>query len=729
MNSNESSTKLLKYQEEGHLFKSLLEVSSELVVHHRRRGVSKVSFTAVNNSYCVTSFNIIHNVQGDSLMETSLVICDLRLGEVVHRISQLNTTVNMTTNTLSITQHPKHEHIFVTTDVEGQIIFWDCSVGCAIRIFNEKGAHLNMPLMVNAVSDCNFSKCGNFLAVGSNMGSFSIYGYGGSEWYEHTEVEQFTSTDYIRTELIPETYEILNSDTGLVIGKHDEGTFNCNFNMTPHLRLEQDTDYPTARITLDERAVANRYRCQELKKVDLQLASEVEHTLENERRRAAEVRRRFRESAMDPRAKEKRPEEVVPEVLPSGRINPLIGNDNQLLEEEHSEDKSEDRGFRRLRRQRRSESSISSRDLTEEGEEDEMEELDDSQEEQGYCNRRRSTRLTRNAGPYTLRANRGIGMNLRSTAQGNVHLGKRDIIENSDDDSADFYQNFGRGRKVDRGRETPVIEEELFCTRCNRVGAREKCDGEGCTNTYHQNCSDLCGADVRDKFYCFDCLLRYYEANPAVLNYRHNQLDDCWLDMDSDDPDFIAPQLDDEFYFVFQPYEAFVSKFFNLLNFQRGEEFWPWRRFPVLTEKEVKCRVVDIQFEFPTLRGKKMLNEFKEYLTLIMKIKLKIIDESLESISQDDDLSTFDIKYFPVNDMPSFLVWYRTYEKRVREYHLTANYSEIKSGEEFYHIKEKSYKEESFPGSLFQSIRARPLLDGISTRRKERSDAEGGTLM
>ena len=112
-------------------------------------------------------------------------------------------------------------------------------------------------------------------------------------------------------------------------------------------------------------------------------------------------------------------------------------------------------------------------------------------------------------------------------------LGKRDIIDNGDDDSEEFYQGFGKARKTDKAKETPVMEEELFCTRCKRVGARERCQGDDdqCNTVYHLNCSDLCGADLRDRFLCFDCLLTYYDIRPAEHEYSKNELDDCWLDM------------------------------------------------------------------------------------------------------------------------------------------------------------------------------------------------------
>ena len=110
----------------------------------------------------------------------------------------------------------------------------------------------------------------------------------------------------------------------------------------------------------------------------------------------------------------------------------------------------------------------------------------------------------------------------------------------------------------------------------------------------------------------------------------------------------------------------FVSKFFDLLNFKKGDLYWPWRKYPILAEREVKCEVVDIQYQFPKLRNKKIKHDLKNFLTIIMSIKLKILDKNIQEEMEDSD-KVFEVKYFPVNDVPSFFIWHYTYEKRVRE--------------------------------------------------------------
>ena len=131
---NESHAKILKYHaEKNHLFKNYSDFGSDFVIHHRRKGVLNASYACINDSYFVTSFNLMLNNQGDSLVQTILIIFDIKQAEVVHRITQTSTNVNMATNTLSVSQHPKYERICVTTDIDGQVIFWDCFFGSRVR--------------------------------------------------------------------------------------------------------------------------------------------------------------------------------------------------------------------------------------------------------------------------------------------------------------------------------------------------------------------------------------------------------------------------------------------------------------------------------------------------------------------------------------------------------------------------------------------------------------------
>lgn len=79
VNSNETTSRMVRYFEEGDVFKSAVEFQSELTVHHKRRGVQYAQFSVINNAYCVTSFNVTHTAlsQTEGMSQTCLVIFDL----------------------------------------------------------------------------------------------------------------------------------------------------------------------------------------------------------------------------------------------------------------------------------------------------------------------------------------------------------------------------------------------------------------------------------------------------------------------------------------------------------------------------------------------------------------------------------------------------------------------------------------------------------------------------
>lgn len=712
---NESSGRIIKYNsEENHQFRNPVDFGSEFVVHHRRKGANHASYSAINNAYLVTSFNIAFTSQGDSLSQTTLVIFDLERGEVVHRINQANTSVNMATSTLSVNLHPKYERVCITTDVDGQIVFWDCCLGVALRIFQEHAAHVGLTLESNSVSDSNFSKCGNMLVVGTSYGSFSVYAYGGSEFFETVDIEQFTSTDYAPVSILPDTYQIVNTNTGMLLGEGDEGFFKCNLNLAPHLQIPEGSTYAAARSILDEKAVALRYKQTEMKKADDTTQRELRDVMLGERRKALEAKKKFIEAARDEGSKTRergadRPEqevegEIVAAVGPQFQAGSSQGPRMAQRELIDAELLSEDspRGRRRLRRAMASESSVSEDDLEDDLDDNDLE-LDFLEDEDDVRRRRRSSRLMRTSGRRNslLRPRAGPRTRRSGRLGDGAALGKRDIADNIDDDSEDFYQGFGRKRNTDKAKETPVMEEDLFCTRCRLVGATERCMGasDPCGNIYHEECSDLCGADIKDKFLCFECLLDYYSMHPKRLEYSKNELEDSWLDIQGPDPDFMTPQVGDKYYFVFQPYEQFVSRFFDILNFERGDLFWPWGKFPYFREKEILCQVESIEYEFPMLRGKKIMNEMSQCLTVIMRIKMRILDPEYSSLSLEidndeviEDQTSFEIRYFPASDIPPFLIWHKQYEKALRYYQCTSNYSEIKYGEDYYNIKEVKYR-------------------------------------
>jgi WD40 repeat protein len=574
--ANETVARILCYDAEDHSFTQRAELVSDLQSPpYRRRGLNKSSFGSLNDVYVVVSFNLTSNSANEQYTSTCLLIYDLKTQSLVHKLNHGQTKVNMMTNTLAVSQHPIMEQICATTNTQGHIIIWDCTKGIALKMFVEHAGHAGFPLELNTASDCNFSRCGNYLAVGTSYGSFSLYGYGGGDIYQHVDIEQFTNMDFTPVDIFEETQEIICRGTGLTINSPEElaQTFFCTLSMQPLSRINTEMDYRSARSWIDDKAAQLRPRFIEMKKHDDNRNSEVVQVVVTERKRGAEFRKKYREALIQLAEgdlwslKETTPINVIstPESVPVQTIQvaavphaPVVSQSSQIINEFQVDQREEnsDEEFIRRRRLRRgrlvSESSVHEDDLDEEDEEieddepelTESEDIDDGpairtrrralfaqMRARGRLQRRTSDRL-RNRNSQ--RANyRSTGMNLRSSrAQEEAALGKRDLAvqsQQSDEDSEEFYKNFGKNRQnksSERKNELlAVVEEEHFCTRCQKVGARENCEGSGdgegygCHRIYHRDCSDLCGADIKNNtsFNCFYCLLKYYAANHREL--------------------------------------------------------------------------------------------------------------------------------------------------------------------------------------------------------------------
>ena len=521
-----------------------------------------------------------------------------------------------------------------------------------------------------------------------------------------------------------------------------------------------------------------------MKKYDDNRNSEVVQVVAQERKRGTDYRKKYKEALLTASEGDVwnlqadapinvlyTPESVPVPNLPIAVpvVPPPVVVNSQMIPEFTAEQReaNSDEEFVARRRLRRgivmSESSVHEDDLDHEDddvEEDEPEisESEDSDEGRGIRTRRRALfaqlrnrnhQLRRRSQRLRTRQNqqnnntgrlRATGMNLRSRGnQDDPRLGKRDpttMSQNSDEDSTDFYRNFGKNRhnkETDVRREQlPVVQEEHFCTRCQKVGAREQCEGagedesHGCHRIYHRECSDLCGADVKNNtsFYCFYCLLKYYAANQReTYEYnKENDLENSWLEIMEEDTDLLTPQIGDTFYFIWQPYESFVSKFFDILNFKLGKTFWPWDSQTELQSQDTKVLVTNITYEYPEVRGKKKFYEYQTYLTTLMCITLEICTPE---DTMDEGSKTFEIKYFPASDAPSFLIWHKIYERKKKEYQIARNFGDVKYNNEHYSIRDKCAFEDAFEGSLYRALKIRAVAPGISTRHREQSAPDG----
>lgn len=207
-------------------------ISNSLSIANRRRA-TKTSVAAINNEYFIISFNLRANsATEDTLMLSSIFIFSLKLKCLLHSVVSGETSVAMDTMINGLSLHPTMTNVCVTVDLIGRVIFWDLSTGTAIRLFLETGAHAGFPLLPAQVWDCNFSKCGNYLAVSTNFGSFSIYGYGDSTESSHIPLQQFCTSDFLPTTTDAQTGLVLNVE-GLPWFENDTSQ-NCNLGMQPH---------------------------------------------------------------------------------------------------------------------------------------------------------------------------------------------------------------------------------------------------------------------------------------------------------------------------------------------------------------------------------------------------------------------------------------------------------------------------------------------------------------
>jgi bromodomain and WD repeat domain-containing protein 1/3 len=67
--------------------------------------------------------------------------------------------------------------------------------GLILNIFKERGIHINYPNFQVPILDGLWCNDGRSFALSTDFGSFSIYGYGNSDIYDRTYMEQFYLTD------------------------------------------------------------------------------------------------------------------------------------------------------------------------------------------------------------------------------------------------------------------------------------------------------------------------------------------------------------------------------------------------------------------------------------------------------------------------------------------------------------------------------------------------------
>lgn len=128
--------------------------------------------------------------------EKSIIyIWDQRRQEIIHKLGSKASGIVLENYTFVLEAHPKDENYFMSGGGAGKVILWDIRTGTQIKSFKEFGHYHRDNNMLDEVFDGKFSSCGNFFAVSTIWGTFSIYSIFNKETYLSTPVEQFFHKD------------------------------------------------------------------------------------------------------------------------------------------------------------------------------------------------------------------------------------------------------------------------------------------------------------------------------------------------------------------------------------------------------------------------------------------------------------------------------------------------------------------------------------------------------
>ncbi|CAI2386780.1 unnamed protein product [Moneuplotes crassus] len=128
--------------------------------------------------------------------EKSIIyIWDQRKQEIIHKLGSKASGIVLENYTFVLEAHPKDENYFMSGGGAGKVILWDIRTGTQIKSFKEFGHYHRDNNMLDEVFDGKFSSCGNFFAVSTIWGTFSIYSIFNKETYLSTPIEQFFHRD------------------------------------------------------------------------------------------------------------------------------------------------------------------------------------------------------------------------------------------------------------------------------------------------------------------------------------------------------------------------------------------------------------------------------------------------------------------------------------------------------------------------------------------------------
>jgi WD40 repeat protein len=143
--------------------------------------------------YALASFG---GKEEKSNIEKSIIyVWDQRRQEIIYKLGSKASGIVLENYTFVLETHPKDENYFMSGGGAGKVILWDIRTGAQLKVFKEFGHYHRDNIMLDEVFDGKFSSCGNFFAVSTIWGTFSIYSVHPKDPYNTTPVEQFFHLD------------------------------------------------------------------------------------------------------------------------------------------------------------------------------------------------------------------------------------------------------------------------------------------------------------------------------------------------------------------------------------------------------------------------------------------------------------------------------------------------------------------------------------------------------
>lgn len=533
---------------------------NNLTIQHRRR-TNKSSISILNDNYFVSCFNVRSNsTMEQSLFLSTIYIFSLKLKTIIHKITNSSSSASMDVIINGLSFHPSLHNVFVSVDINGQIIIWDCLTGTPLRIFYETGLHINQALLPAQLWDCCFSEDGKQLLVSSSFGTFTVYGYGTHEFSDHISYQQFGIDDQQPFTLIPDTMDVLDHEGNL--WKENIDTVSCNLKLNIHDTWPEKNETPSRRHQLEWVWKQKKKVKEELRKFkenDKTTRNEEKTRLFNDKIKEGLIVSRAEENLLkkikdfykNPAAGENvfEPGRNTPTqpTAPRRRVgrpprnrNPdqqdqqqrertagQYGNDSFLSDDTDSFQNAvhEEEDFEMA-----SNPSITSDHFEFDNEDDNDD--DEDEEDSRYPQRRRSSRINlrrnrthaaRVSGSRRLNFNNLTSQsnhqrNRRSQRQsGNMMLRRRAAPSQLEgiDDVHGSYNSTRRTRRLlvqendsfeqnqislGTPEQSNLVEiNDVVCSNCSQTGATEECYGDECQKIFHANiCKDLCCQTLRN---------------------------------------------------------------------------------------------------------------------------------------------------------------------------------------------------------------------------------------